>query len=263
MTGHAPHLAAGLAGDLTLSVVSHGHGALLAALLDDLDAAPPLAGVAVVVTLNIDEDVDAADYPNLRITLVRNRQPKGFGANHNAAFGHCATRWFAVLNPDLRLDGGEPFTRLADVARGIANVAALAPRIVSVAGTTEDAVRPNLTPLSLLRRAAGDRPGLIPDAVSRRPQAFYWLAGMCVLFDAAAYRAVGGFDERFFLYCEDYDICARLYNAGYALAVEPAVTVVHAAQRDSHRSARHLRWHLASLVRVWTSRAFWRLTLRR
>jgi hypothetical protein len=52
-----------------------------------------------------------------------------------------------------------------------------------------------------------------------------------------------------------------MYNAGHLLAVDRAVRIVHQAQRDSHRSLRHLRWHVASLSKVWTSSAFWRVTL--
>ena len=84
---------------------------------------------------------------------------------------------------------------------------------------------------------------------------------MCLVVNAQAWRAVQGFDERFFLYCEDYDLCARLYNAGYSLVVDDATCVVHDAQRDSHRSSRHLRWHLESLAKVWLSAAFWRVVL--
>jgi hypothetical protein len=69
---------------------------------------------------------------------------------------------------------------------------------------------------------------------------------------------VGGFDEGFFMYCEDFDICARLRLAGWPLAFMPQVQVVHAAQQLSHRSLRHFRWHISSLARMWSSANFWR-----
>ena len=248
---------------LTLSVVSHGHGPMLDRLLTQLDRQPSLAGVRVVVTLNLaDEPFDAARYSQLAIVELRNARPRGFGANHNAAFQHCQTPWFGVLNPDLSLPGGEPFTLLMHSGAQAERVAAIAPGIVNAAGQPEDSVRANLTPWSLAtRQLFGRRNPLAVQGTTRRGEPFFWLAGMCLLLDAAAFRSVGGFDERFFLYCEDFDLCARLYNANYEIKLEPRARLVHEAQRDSHRSLRHLRWHLASLAKVWTSAAFWRVTL--
>ena len=248
----------------TFSIVSHGHGALLHALLHDLDAQPTLAGAPVIVTLNIPEAFDPTRWPRLAITVLRNTTPKGFGANHNAAFAECRTRWFIILNPDLRLVAAEPFSTLAETAVKVPALGAIAPAIVNAAGVPEDAVRANLTPWSLVRRRLlGDRAPVDPNQPARAGAPFYWLAGMCVMFDAAAYRAIAGFDERFFLYGEDYDISARLYDAGYALAVDQRVAVRHDAQRDSHRSFKHLRWHLGSILRIWASPVFWRMTLGR
>lgn len=252
-----------LAHDLTLSVVSHGHGSLLTSLLGDLNAQAALAGTTVIVTLNITEELSVGRYTNLRIVVIRNSAPKGFGANHNAAFECCKTRWFAILNPDLRIADTEPFSSLVRVAEKVPNVGVLAPRIVASNGQTEDAVRTNLTPLSLLLRRSGRQGILTPNQPTRRGRPFYWLAGMCLMFDAAAFRQTGGFDERFFLYCEDYEICARLYARGYALAVDQQSRIIHDAQRDSHRSIKHLAWHITSLLRVWTSASFWSVTTSR
>lgn len=248
---------------LTLSVVSHGQGLLLDRLLTQLDRQPSLADVQVVVTLNLaDEPFDASRYPRLSIVALRNAQPRGFGANHNAAFRFCQTTWFGVLNPDLTLPDGEPFTQLMLSGATAERVAAIAPRIVNARGQSEDSVRANLTPWSLAaRQLFGRRKAVAVQGITRRGEPFFWLAGMCLLLDAAAFRSIGGFDERFFLYCEDFDLCARLYNANYAIKLEPRTRLVHEAQRNSHRSLRHLRWHLVSLAKVWTSAAFWRVTL--
>jgi len=245
---------------ITLSIVSHGHGPLLAGLLGDLDRHGGPVPWKIILTLNLDSEAfRAEDWPRLDIAVVRNETPKGFGANHNAAFERCDTPWFAVLNPDLRLPEN-PFPRLLERAARTPRLGAIAPRIVDSAGRPEDSVRENLTPWSLLRRKFTPAAGRADaDAGDGR---FFWIAGMFIMSPAAAYRQVGGFDERFFLYCEDYDLCARLRRAGFTLAVEHGVVSVHDAQRDSHRSRLHLKWHLASLLKVWTSSTFWWITLR-
>lgn len=238
--------------DLTISIVSHGHGPLVKALLADL-AALPAPRPRVILTSNIaGDDAFLADMAGLDVTRVINASPQGFGANHNAAFALSTSRWFCILNPDVRLPT-PPFDRL--IAAAGPSTALVAPRIVGTDGRDEDAVRANLTPWSLLTRHLGGHRTV--DAGG-----FRWLAGMFMLVRADAFAAVGGFDSRFFLYCEDYDLCARLALAGYRLMLARDVAVVHDARRDSRRSATHLRWHLASLARVWTSPAFRTLTWR-
>jgi len=249
--------------EFTVSIVSHGHGAMLQRLLGDLDSEPALNSLRVLLTLNLtSEEFDPSAFQNLDIEILRNPQPIGFGANHNRAFQRCTTRWFIILNPDLRLAGSSPFDSMIACAKTHSRTGIVAPRVMSGAGAPEDSVRTNLTPWSLVQRHfLGGRPPVEIDAPSCIGSPFRWLAGMCLLIDSTAFRAVGGFDERYFLYCEDYDLCARLYNMGYKLVLDRDSAVTHDAQRGSHRSGRYLYWHLSSLLRVWTSRPFWQIAL--
>lgn len=248
-------------------MVSHGHGHLLQRLLSQMNSQPRLAGAHVVVTLNLaSEAFDASPYTLLDLQVIRNVKPKGFGANHNAAFQHCETSWFCILNPDLALLSDEPFTKMLanlsnDSSASVVPTGLIAPRVISADMAPEDSVRANLTPWSLALRAMGHRERHHVDGIARRGTPFFWVAGMCLLVRDEAYRAVDGFDERFFLYCEDYDLCARLYNAGWAIRLDEKACIIHEAQRDSHRSAQHLIMHLSSLVKVWFSMAFWRVCL--
>lgn len=253
----------------TLSVVSHGHGPLLHNLLHDLCLQEGIEHCHVVVTLNLaSEQLDLTAYPQLKTTLVRNSMPQGFGANHNAAFSHCSTEWFVVVNPDIRLPDVTAVTRLlklevASRSGGMVDGVGLrAPVVTNSDGQAEDSVRAHLTPLSLLRRASGHDRGLLrPSQPAAKGAPFYWLAGMFLAIRSDAFRRIRGFDERFFLYCEDYDLCARLYLSGYSVVLDETVSVIHDAQRDSHRSSKHLRWHLSSLGKVWFSSAFWRVLM--
>lgn len=245
----------------TLSIVSHGHGSLLLNLLKDLSAQAGIEHYQIIVTLNIpSEGIAQADYPGLNLILLHNEYPKGFGANHNAAFLHCTTPWFMIVNPDIRFPDKDTLNKLSRKQLGQQGL--LAPRVENSQGVPEDSIRGNLTPWSLALRAFGiNRKPLRPNSPATLGTPFYWVAGMFMAVSAEAFRRVGGFDERFFLYCEDYDLCARLYNAGYGIEVDFNTRVVHDAQRDSHRSRKHLSWHISSLLKVWLSGAFWRVTL--
>jgi GT2 family glycosyltransferase len=76
---------------------------------------------------------------------------------------------------------------------------------------------------------------------------------MFVLFDTAIFGAAGGFDERYFLYYEDVELCRRLRRGRYEVLYAPGAEVVHDARRASRRDAAHLRHHVASALRFLTS----------
>jgi hypothetical protein len=75
---------------------------------------------------------------------------------------------------------------------------------------------------------------------------------MFMLFRSDAYREVGGFDERFFLYYEDVDICRRLLARGYRCVFQPEASVIHDARRASRRDLRLMSIHAASAARYLT-----------
>ena len=102
---------------VTVSIVSHGHGALVSPLLADL-ATHCGPGISVILTLNIPESLTVGDgaYP-FELKLIRNEAPKGFGANHNAAFARGKSPFFCVANPDVRLKS-DPFPALMKAFNG-------------------------------------------------------------------------------------------------------------------------------------------------
>lgn len=230
---------------ITVSVVSHGQGQLVAGLLEDLACCPKVS--AVVLIQNIPEDdipCPASLQPRLRV--IRNENPRGFAANHNQAFRFCEASMFAVLNPDIRLRV-DPFPQLAQ-ALEMSSGGVIAPAVRNPNGDLEDSARKFPTPLRLLRKLMGLGDGciLIEGAT---PQDVDWTAGMFLLFPASVYNELEGFDEGFFLYYEDVDICTRLWRSGRRVILHPGVTVIHAAQRASRRKVRYMKWHLCSIFR--------------
>lgn len=234
---------------LSLSVVSHGQSALVRQLLDDLvHLSPP--GIEVLVTVNLPEDVDGYPACPFPVKFIHNAAPKGFGANHNAAFRAAQGQYFAVVNPDIRLTELDLDVLLHPLADP--SVAAVAPVVLSVAGTVEDSVRRFPTVARLARRVILKQRA--PDyRWEQEPIDVDWAAGMFIVFRSATFASVNGFDDhRFFMYFEDVDICARLRARGARIVLQPRVSVIHDARRDSHRSAMHLRWHLTSAARYLT-----------
>jgi GT2 family glycosyltransferase len=242
------------ASEVTISVVSHGQTGMIANLLTDLTRIETRGIAKLILTLNIPEPLpEMLERLPFETLVLRNPRPVGFGANHNAAFKHCTSPWFAILNPDLRLESDFVASVLqhAEPADAL-----LGPRVLDNYGVTADATRRLLTPWQLVRRTLGQR----EPAAGRETD---WLAGICVILRSEAFAAVGGFDERFYMYLEDADLCLRLRLAGWRIQSIADATVRHAAQRASRHSLRHLRWHLASLAKHWLSATYWRYLIAR
>ena len=234
-------------GLVTLSVISHGHTEEIETLLEDIARCKIRNLAKIVITLNLSEERPRVprgiDVP---IHWCGNPYPKGFGANHNAAFRYCDTEFFAVVNPDIRFDS-DPFAPLLEHAGK--DFGLVAPRVLDKQGRITDAARGLISPWEIVSRR------LRPRAPLRYPA---WMAGMFLLFRAEAYCGVSGFDERFHLYCEDFDICARVRLLGWPISLCDNARVVHDARRASHDTPKHLFWHVCSLLRMWTTRAWWK-----
>ena len=231
---------------LTISVVSHGHGRLVAQLLSDIARVTP--NCSIIITVNLPEA--AITVPPTLSKQIRwriNEHPRGFGANHNAAFESCTTPFFCVINPDVRWNS-DPlpplFAAMEDPSVGLA-----APAVVGTDGSLEDSVRRFPTVLGLISKFFGAGDGRHDFAPGNPLMPADWVGGMFMLFRSSAFAAVGGFDEKFFLYYEDVDICARLWRAGYRVMACPAASVIHAAQRTSRHDWRYRRWHAQSMLR--------------
>jgi GT2 family glycosyltransferase len=180
------------------------------------------------------------------VQRIANEKVKGFGANHNAAFEHCRTPYFCVANPDIRLLD-DPFPRLAATA-GESGVGAAGPLVRDSSGNVQSSARrfPSASSLAI-KLLGGARRSEYP--IDRGALDVDWIAGMFMLFPASAFGAVGGFDERYFLYYEDVDLCRRLGRRGLRVRYDPRAEIVHEARRTSWRNPRYLRWHVSSVIR--------------
>jgi len=232
---------------------------MLRELLGDIDRHCS-GNIRFVLTLNEPESLPFEPgnfrYP---VSIVRNTSPKGFGANHNNAFRLISGDYFCVLNPDIRLHK-DPFEKLLNCLHH--TKAALAgPLVLHPNGSVEDSARRFPTPFRIARKIVSREQGL-DYHIGSQPMSPDWIAGMFMLFPTAVFRDLGGFDERYFLYYEDVDICARLRLAGRNIVLCPNVQVMHAARRESHGNRQYLRWHIASILRFFCSAVFLRLASR-
>jgi GT2 family glycosyltransferase len=234
---------------ITISIVSHEQAELASLLLRDI-ARLGRDDLQILYTMNVPEPLpaEAADSP---ITVVRNASPHGFARNHNAAFRAAQASYFCVLNPDLRIHA-DPFPALLPLFDE-PRVGAASPSIVDASGRAEDHARRFPTFRSLAAKLV--RADLDLDyEESGQPFSPDWIAGMFMLFRRSAFQEVGGFDERYFLYYEDIDICRRLRRSGYDIRVTPSARTTHNARRASRHNVKYMLSHARSMLRYFTTR---------
>jgi N-acetylglucosaminyl-diphospho-decaprenol L-rhamnosyltransferase len=246
---------------LSISVVSHGQMVMVAQLMKDIHENCEQLDLELILTLNLDEELlfQTSDffYP---VKVIRNLIPKGFGANHNQAFKQALGQYFCVINPDIRFKYN-PFSALLAHLKDI-TVGVVAPWVVGPSGEIEDSMRRFPTPLIILSKVVGlsNKSDYLMTTGSIEPD---WVGGMFMLLSQKVFEQLHGFDERYFLYYEDVDLCGRLCLAGLRVVVCPDSQVVHHAQRSSRRSLKYLRWHLASMLRFFLSPVYRQLKARR
>jgi N-acetylglucosaminyl-diphospho-decaprenol L-rhamnosyltransferase len=222
-------------------VVDYRSGQLLdrcvaALLVDDSAGAPP----EVVVVDNASGEpggggVALADDRAARVTVLRPGANLGYGRAANLGSAASTAPVVAVLNPDAVI---EPGTAAAVLGRFAADprLGAVGTRILNPDGTQYPSARtaPALADAvghALLGTVAPEnrftRAYRQLDADPDRPRAVDWLSGAAIWLRRDALDEVGGWDERFFLFFEDVDLCRRLEEAGWGIAYEPGGRVHH------------------------------------
>lgn len=231
---------------LVVSIISHGHGPMVQALLTDLAVFSPVTVRRVVLTHNLPEaepEPPPQGWPFV-LQIIKNTVPAGFGANHNRALVGASEPFVCVLNPDVSLLGRDPFAALVQAA-SVQGAGCAYPVQLDQRGVVQDSERELPSALALWRRRV----------LGQQETRVDWVNAACLVLPRQVWVSLGGFDEGYFMYCEDVDLSLRLRKAGWLL-VQAHVQVVHAGQRDSHRSWNHLRWHVGSLLRLWRSSAY-------
>lgn len=232
---------------ISISIVSHGHCKMLTKLLMEIGGLTSSIS-HVFVTHNIASELilDVTSFP-FQTTIIRNEFPLGFGANHNQAFKLCVTDYFCILNPDVEFVE-DPFIELINFIEDD-TVGVVAPTVCNKDGFTEDSYRKFPTPISICKKVFFGEKGMYTSSTEISAVNPDWVAGMFMLLKSATYEDLGGFDEKYFLYYEDIDLCLRSWRSNRSVVVSKNVSIIHNAQRDSHNNLRFLLLHLKSMCR--------------
>jgi N-acetylglucosaminyl-diphospho-decaprenol L-rhamnosyltransferase len=217
----------GAASDVSVIVVSYNSEPYL----DRSLGAVASSGHELVVVDNASTDGSVAlvrsRFPGAR--LVELDRNVGFGAACNEGMRRAAGSYFLLLNPDA-WPVGEGVATLVRFAKGRPRLGAAGPRLRSPDGRPQQSAYGYPTALWLGSPAVTSHPRRRPREVPRRP---YFLVGTALLLRRQAVEEVGGFDERFFMFNEEIDLCWRLHHAGWQVELCPDATFEHVGGASS------------------------------
>lgn len=219
---------------LSAVVVSYNTREALLECLHSLAREAPGAQVIVVDNASTDGSAEAARAAFPSAMVVANNENVGFARANNQALRLATAARVLLLNSDavLRPDAVDALHSALD---GDPRIAIAGPRTLNEDGTVQVSFGPDLTLVSewrqrrLVRGVARRDPRALATATSlaATPAEPDWISASCLLARRDALLAVEGFDEGFFLYEEDADLCLRLRAAGWRVVFEPRATVVH------------------------------------
>ncbi|MFA0209145.1 glycosyltransferase family 2 protein [Vibrio cyclitrophicus] len=238
-----------------VSVVSHSHGKVIS----ELNCLLELSEDIVVVVKNNIEDSNLFTYlEGSNIHLIDSEYFLGFGHNNNIVFSYCKNKlgmrnddYFIVLNPDL-------FANSINLKDLIFNMEKQGVQLASVnlfkdsnLEVPDNSIRrfPTLPDFILSFLGLGN-PSLIDKKRIFDPVRVDWAAGSLLAFKSSHYDLLKGFDEGYFMYCEDIDICYRSSLLGERLMFYPHIKLQHLT-KHANRSvfSKHFAWHIKGIVR--------------
>ncbi|CCN47656.1 putative glycosyltransferase [Vibrio nigripulchritudo MADA3029] len=238
---------------LFISVINHNH--------DDMICANPTLSMLsaqhmVIIKSNSIATEKLKNYCDTSgITLIQGNTAKGFGANNNEVFEYLQHAiqpddYFLVLNPDVEITSNSINDLLAQVEHYNSDISAVNLFKDEHYAIYDNSIRKYPELLGPLRSLVGlQRRDVFDKSLVASPTKIDWAAGSFLLFKAACFEMLEGFDEKFFMYFEDADICTRANKDGFNVFYFPDIKAIHyASHQNRNVFSKHFYWYCVSAL---------------
>ena len=190
------------------------------------------------------------------VRVLRMTQNVGFGKGHNAVLPGLSSDYHFVVNPDVTLED-DAVSRLCAWMDAHPDVVMATPRLVFPSGEEQYTAKRRPTALAILARQLTlpflkkiERHYLMIDEDLTKPQEIDFCTGCFFVIRTEVFRAMGGFDESYFVYVEDADITREAHKFGKVMYV-PDLRVRHAWHRDARRRWKNFWLQILSMLHYW------------
>lgn len=178
----------------------------------------------------------------------------GYGAAHNIAIEKSIERnseFHIVINPDIYFESGV-IEKISAYMQLNPQIGLVMPKILSPDGELQYLCKLLPTPLDLIFRRFSpinlNYKFEMRDSGYNNVMEVPFLSGCFMFLRVEALKKVRGFDDNFFMYCEDLDLCRRISMANFKTMYYPVVEVVHVHKKESYKNLRMLKTHIKSAI---------------
>ncbi|MFZ4262528.1 glycosyltransferase family 2 protein [Sphingobacterium sp. HJSM2_6] len=195
-----------------------------------------------------------------QVIIIQNIIPKGFGANNNLAAQKAKGDYLAIINPDIILFK-DSLDALFRYLKSNPEIGILAPKLLNKDLTYQNSVRRFITPKLFVSRVLakgddskinlGNSSYLCKDIKIDEIQPINWSVGAAYFLTNTHFKNLKGFDEDYFLYMEDEDLCLRSWKIGKSVIYFPQSVMIHNHMRSSKKIGKSMKWHFQSLFKFW------------
>ncbi len=219
---------------LSIIVVNFGHSAKIKQLLNSIVKFPPQIPFEVIVVDNNSPRNDVVNVEKFCETknnchLIKLAENRGFGGGNNEGIKFASGDILALVNPDIQITENCLDELIKSLEKDKKN-GIVAPQLLNPDLTLQDSMRdfPTIRDLFFRRFLNYKNP--------HKDQANIWIHGCFFVIRKDLYEKVGGFDERFFLFFEDTDLCRKVLKAGFLVKQVQTAQAIHSNKRLSGKN---------------------------
>lgn len=256
---------------VSIITVGMNHKKYIEALYKSLYADNMHTDISMIETVYVDNcSTDGSvnyireHYPQVRV--VQNVVPLGFGENNNKGVMASKGDYIWIVNPDIIFIKGSVDGLVNMFNSHVGDNSIIAPKLLNPDGTIQYSVRKFVTLKMMLNRWMSSEDDssdnmsvkeyLCKDIDRNKTQEVDWAMGAALFMSRDTYARLGGFDQRYFLYMEDEDLCLRAWKQNIRVIYYPEIELIHNHLRGSTHLSKKTLWHLQSLLKYFRRHGF-------
>ena len=248
--------------DLTFSIVAYKNYRQIINAVNSINKFTPNYSKEIIVVDNTEDEVRKGYSQEINqlskldnVTIIANKVNLGFGKANNIALHKAQSNFFVICNPDILLIENS-FSKIIPYMDEHLSVGAVIPRLIDKNHEIEPVYRRELTVWDVFIRYV--RPSdsfkkrrayhIMQDQDYSKPFQVPFGQGSFLVVRTSLMRQLNGFDERYFMYVEDADLCKRI-NQVSILQYFPYTSVIHLWEKGSHKNPKLMKWHIQAMIK--------------